>query len=172
MAFRVTNIQTDIPRLNKELQKFDLHAQQISELQARIGQLESHIGQLRNTRQVLSSNNVTFTWTGGTLTLSWSNGYVQNNSLENFPVVAGSRVVSASTVYWAAWNPLQQSMVISSSLQTVLSGIVVGSPDSSAGNNLVICSVKTGTAGQSGTAGGGGSDSGGVGPSGKQYVNF
>lgn len=161
-----------MPILNRELQRLDQHASQITELQAQVAQLVQHTSEIRDTRQVISQNNLVFTWTGGTLTLSWPAGYIQDSSLRNWAIPAGSLVLLASSTYWLGWNPLQQHMASSTNLNTLLTGISFGSPRSSAGNNLIVCSVKTGTAGQTGTAGGGGSDPGGAGPSGKQYILF
>lgn len=172
MARRITNISTDAAIVNKELQRLDLHQQQLSELTNRLSILEKHTQQIRDARQILSINNLVFTWTGGTLTLSWPAGFVQDSSLRNWPVQAGSLVLIASTVYWLAWNPPQQKMVAATNLNTLTAGGHQGDINSPSGNNLIVCSLKLGSAGQTGVAGGGGSDTGGNGPSGKQYTNF
>lgn len=172
MARRITDISKDLSIVNKEFARIDQHETLLDQLTRRLGKLESHIAQVRDTRQIISTNNLVFTWTGATLTLSWPAGFVQDSSLHNWAVQAGSLVVAASTVYWLAWNPRQQHMAFAINLNTLMTGIVVGTPNAPAGNNLIVCSVKTGTAGQTGTAGGGGTEAGGVGPSGKQYVNF
>jgi hypothetical protein len=178
MARRLTS-PSDTAIINSELKRLDLLQAQIQEHAQQLAQLTKHNEQIRDTRGVPSVNNITFTWTGGTLTLSWTAGYVQDSSLKNYPVPAGSQVVSASTTYWLAWNPIQQQMAFNTSLATLVSGVgtahqysKTGAQNVSAGNNLVIAAVFTGTAGQSGTAGGGGSDPGGTGVSGTVYKKF
>lgn len=178
MARRLTS-PSDTAIINSELKRLDLLQSQIQEHAQQLAQLQKHTDQIRDARGVPSINNITFTWTGGTLTLSWNAGYVQDSSLRNWPVVAGSQVVNASTTYWAAWNPIQQHMALNTSLATLVSGVgtahqfsKTGGANVSAGNNLVIAAVFTGTGGQSGTAGGGGSDPGGTGVSGTVYKKF
>jgi hypothetical protein len=175
MARRITG-PGDIVIINSELKRLDLLQATINDHAQQIANLTKHTLQIRDARAIPSTNNLTFTWTGSTLTLSWLAGYIQDNSLKNYPVAAGSLVVAASTLYWLAWNPIQQTMAFNTNLQTLVSGLqlpqalaTVGASDVAAGNNLVICAVTTGTSGQSGTAGGGGSDPGGVGVSGTVY---
>ena len=178
MARRITG-PGDIAIINSELKRLDLLQSQLADATSRIGELEKHTQQIRDTRGIPAVNNLVFTWTGGTLTLSWATGYVQDNSLNNYPVIAGSLVLVASTTYWLAWNPLHHKMAFNTSLISLLAGpglaqadATVGGSNVSYGNNLVICSVYTGTSGQSGTAGGGGSDPGGTGPNGRSYKDF
>ena len=171
MARRIANLPADLAIINSELKRLDQYQSQLSGLTDRLVSLETHTAEIRDTRAIPSVNNLIFTWTGGTLTLSWPAGFVQDSSLTHYPVVAGSLVLVASTVYWLAWNPRQQVMAFNTSLHTLFSNsdAFTAAP---AGNNLIVSSVKTGTGGQTGVAGGGGSDPGGTGPSGKAYVNF
>ena len=172
MARRITDITKDLSIVNKEFNRIDAHEARLTALEAQIGILNLHTQQIRDTRQVVSLNNLVFTWTGSTTTLSWDAGYVQDSSLRNYPVPAGSKVLGASGTFWLAWNPKQGQMATATTLATLVSGGITSSivTQNAAGNNLIICSVLTGTSGQSGVAGGGGSDPGGSGPCGKQYV--
>lgn len=178
MARKITGVG-DTAIINSELKRLDQFQKTINEHTQQLQELIKHNAQIRDARAIPSTNNLVFTWTGGSLTLSWSSGYVQDSSLRNYPVIAGSIVVAASTNYWLAWNSRQLSMAFSTSLQTLVTGVgnaasltPTGGSNVASGNNLVICEVFTGTAGQSGTAGGGGSDPGGVGQSGKEYKLF
>jgi hypothetical protein len=159
MAFRITNLQTDLPRLNGELQRLDLHQQQIAELRQQLAKALSTAGLEQQANGVPNQNNIIFTWTGGTLTLSWAAAYVKDHLGHYQPIPAGSRVLAASTFYWAAWNVAQQSMSFQVSIDAF----------KAIPNELILCNIFTGAGGVNGTAGGGGSDSGGSGLNGGRY---
>lgn len=172
MARRIISLPNDLGVLNTQLKQTDLHKAQIAELQAQVGLLFRHVQQIRDTRQIGSVNNLLFTWTGGGSTLSWANGYVQDSSLKNYPVPAGSIPLDPSTYYWLAWSPPQQRMVAQTDLQTLFAPTSNPNTNSPLGNNIIICNVYTGTGGQTGTAGGGGSAAGGTAPTGREYKLF
>jgi hypothetical protein len=113
-------------------------------------------------RGVPAQNNIVFTWAGSTSTLSWTAGFVKDQKGRFLPIPAGNAVLNPSTTYWAAWNPVHQTMSFQTSLGA-FKGIK---------NLIVICSVFTGTTAQSGTAGGGGSDPGGDSLNGRIYKFF
>jgi hypothetical protein len=175
-----------MPRIVKvDLNQVNLQIDKIDNLVKRTGALENAVGNLGFQAVALdylhappTTNNIVFTWTGGTLTLSWTKGFLQDKNasvqtlvptkLSTSPsvvhthgVAAGSKVVSASTWYWTGWDPVHQQMVINSNAAVLHQNF----------NVLIICQLFTGTAGQTGTAGGGGSR-GGVDLSGMSYKNF
>jgi hypothetical protein len=126
-----------------------------------------------------TTNNLTFTWTGGSVTLSWPAGYIKDKNwkaqtltktpgISSAPgqqhiwgVPAGSLVLSPSTYYWLGWDPTHQKMRATPNVDTLHSSFDV----------QIVCQIFTGTAGQTGVAGGGGS-TGGVDLSGARYKNF
>jgi hypothetical protein len=166
MAFKITDISKDLPRLNTEIQRLDLHQQQITALQTQVGQLQKTllVDTVQGPTNHLSQNNIVFTWTGSTLTLSWAPAFI--HSVGNYLHIAtGHMVLAASTYYWMAWNSKHQTMSAQTSYQALL--------QANGANNLsILCQIFTGTAGQSGPAGGGGTEPGGVGNNGKQYKDF
>lgn len=169
MALRITNIETDLPKLNTELARMDLHQQQITELQNQVGQLTKQLLTNSTTSPAnhLSQNNLTFVWTGSVTTLSWAAGYIHSNGVY-IHVASGSIKLTPSTYYWMAWNPTHQTM----SAQTDYSKLfnLIAAPDT---NTIsIVCQIFTGAGGQSGSVGGGGTEPGGIGNNGKQYKLF
>lgn len=162
IAFRITNIETDLPRLNQELQRFDTQQQQLEELRQLVAAGAATTAVENSANGVPNQNNIAFVWTGGTLTLSWVAAFVKDHAGHYLPIPAGSRVLTASTAYWAAWNPAQQTMSFQVALESY----------ANIPNMLILSNVFTGTGGQAGSAGGGGSESGGSGFSGLRYKNF
>lgn len=148
MAIKITDIEKDLPMLNKELAKFDSIQQELERVQNQSLKLNTNFAQLTNRRSVISTNNLVLTWSGTTLKLSWPAAYVRDLSQNYFPIPAGtSQPLLASTYYWVGWNPDQHTM----SFQTLLDSLT------NIPNILVLCQIFTGTAAQTGTAGGGGS---------------
>jgi|SRR5581483_1708617 len=159
---RITDSTKNLAQLNRQLDQVE-KLRKDNELQKQqIAQLNNTVNQFDLARQVERTNNITVTWTGGTLTLSWPAGYTRDKDGNVTRILAGSRVVIASTVYWFAWNDFHNTMAIDSNLQNV----------NTKARNIVLFSVKTGTAGQAGTAGGGGSAPGGTDKNAVSYVNF
>jgi hypothetical protein len=161
MALRITDVK-DLPKLNKELVRIDQAFNQLNKLSLTTKHLAKQLVLTKGQSNFTGINNVLFTWTGGTLTLSWNAGFLIDDKGKTWPVQAGSKVTVANTYYWTAWNPVQQAMTISTALKPIVA--VKG--------NLVICKLFTGTAGQSGTVGGGGSETSGDGVNTKEYKLF
>ena len=144
-------------------------------LSARIDDLEKRIITLQRTAKDIhetvflrtaadaphTTNNLIFTWTGGTGTLSWPAGHLVDARNINTPVMAGSLNLSPSTFYWLSWNKQHQQLQANKNATGLLQNP----------NNIIICQIFTGTAGQSGVAGGGGSQSASD-LSGARYKNF
>jgi len=155
--------QLNLDQLNKELVKIDALQKQVADLHQKIGDTHAKVQSIKDTHAPIQFNTLTFTWTGGTTTLSWPAGAVVTKTGENVPVATGSITgLSASTYYWLAWNPTHQKMVA----QVGLNGLLQ-IPD-----NVVICQVFTGTGAQTGVAGGGGSSSSGSDLCGARYKLF
>lgn len=154
----------DLSQLNREFARLDLLHKQNSELQERVSSLSHQIKQIDIVHAPQTTNNVLFTWTGSTHTISWPAGSVKNKNNQNVPVDAGSIAgLTASKYYWLAWNAIHKQMVAQLGVEGLLQNP----------NNIVICQVFTGAAGDSGTVGGGGSsNSGGSDLSGGRYKFF
>lgn len=152
--------QSGLELINRQLETFDLQKKQIATLNSQTASLLQRIASLENQKQTTGANNLVFTWTGPSSTISWAPGFVEDRQGNVYPVVAGSLTANASTHYWYAWNPKQAAMS-QQQLLTELTGL---------SNLLVVCGLVTGTSGQTAAAGGGGTDAGGVGVIGKDYA--
>jgi hypothetical protein len=142
----------DLALLNQLSQHVEELQRQITDIKRGVKQHNKEIIDLQNTTDDLYFNTIEFTWTGGTTLVSWNAGFVQDKAGKVYPVPAGSKTLSASTEYWAAWNPVHQVMAFDTSLTSLI-------PNK---NNLVLCQITTGSGAQTGTAGGGGSKPGGT----------
>lgn len=177
MPLRITN-EADKAQLNAALQRIDSLRKIVIDMQQQMGAMKHLLESIDVTHAPATTNNLVFTWTGGTTTLSWANGFLQDKNatankivgqhlatapgiVHNHQVIAGSMHLTASTFYWLAWNPTHQEMVASTD-----AGKLFQNP-----GNLIICQIFTGTGGQTGVAGGGGS-TGGTELSGAKYKNF
>jgi hypothetical protein len=158
----IVSPETQAATLNQALRRAETAEQQTKKLTTEVETLRQRVTELEDTREVSSSNNIVFTWAGGTATLSWADGYVQDKAEKVYPVTAGSRVLTASTVYWVAWNFAHKVMAFSEDV----------TPLQTNKYNLVLCSLKTGSAVQNGDAGGGGTEAGGSGITGGRFSNF
>lgn len=154
----------DLVQLNRQFARLDLLHKQNSDLQQRVENLSSQVKQFDVVHAPQTTNDILFTWTGGTTTLSWPAGSVKNKNNQNVPVSAGTLTgLTASKYYWLAWNPIHKQMIA----QLGVDGLLQNS------NNIVICQVFTGGGGDTGVAGGGGSsNSGGSDLSGGRYKLF
>ena len=162
IAYKITNIEKDIPILNKALEDLDkvVEAQRQQLQQNTLMQKQLTLIGQSAAKGITASNNAVFTWNGTTSTVSWAPCYVHDSLDRYYPIPAGSQAgLAASTAYWAGWNPVQQTM----SFQTNLDALLAIS------NILILSHIMTGAAGSSGTVGGGGTDPGGSGGGGKQY---
>lgn len=176
----------DIVQLNKQLDKLDELHDRLAKAEKTIEALRFQTAHLDFVHARPTFNNLTFTWTGGTTTLSWTAGWVKDKNAvtdtgtafsqspsfrftsglprgltHNVGIPAGSLVLSASTYYWLGWDVDNGAMYALTDITKLYSHHGV----------LVICQIFTGTAGQTGTAGGGGSN-GGSDLSGARYKNF
>lgn len=174
----------DLVQLNRQ------YGDVIEELRKRIGTLEREhantAAQVQNLDFVhakQTTNNLVFTWHGGTGVVDWPEGFLQDKnansqqvvgsvfssskgpaltSAHTYPVPAGSQSgLSASTYYWIGWNHVGQQIVFTKDVGQIFQGT----------HTHVICQIFTGTGAQTGVAGGGGSQSG-VDLSGTRYKLF
>lgn len=153
----------DLNLLNRQLEKIDTLQRQVNDLHSKVKAINGTVSNVVDTHVPIRFNTLTFTWTGGTSTLSWPAGSVVDKTGNNLPVTAGAITgLSPSTYYWLAWNPVHQKMIA----QVGLNGIL------QIHNNVVLCQLFTGTAGQTGVAGGGGSSSSGSDLTGGRYKLF
>lgn len=168
-----------LDQINRQIDTIDSLQSQLTSLQ----KLVSNIGHQTTIADPIhapqTSNNLTFTWTGGTGALSWTKGWIKDKNWSAqivgrtppfssapgqqhiFAVPAGSLVLSPSTTYWLGWDSHSQTMQATQDASS-LHGRV---------GAHIICQIFTGTGGQTGTAGGGGS-TGGSDLSGSRYKNF
>jgi hypothetical protein len=144
--------QLNLSEVNRALEHIDQLTKKIGTLQSQLDSVNHQVKNLAVVHAPLTTNNITFTWTGSTLSLSWTAGSIANKNGINTPIPAGSITgLTASTNYWLAWNPTHQKMVANISADVLFQ----------ISSNLVICQVFTGSAGTTGVAGGGGSSAGG-----------
>ncbi len=168
-----------LDQINRQIDILDNLQNQVGSLQSKL----NNIGQTTNitdpTHAPQTTNNIIFTWTGSTTTLSWLAGYIKDKNWQAqtlarpaflstapglphiYAVVAGHITLLPSTYYWLGWDPDHQIM-----RATVDASSLHGDKDLH-----IICQLYTGTSGQTGVAGGGGS-TGGVDLSGLRYKNF
>jgi len=142
---RVTHT-TDLREINRQLEELQTVKKQIDAVTKQIGNVGVQLNQLSIQHAPATTNNMLFTWTGATLTISWAAGSVRDKFGFNVPVPAGSIVnLVANTYYWMTWNKVHQVMTAQISANSAFENP----------GNIVICQIFTGTAGQTGTAGGG-----------------
>ncbi len=145
--------QLSLAQVNRALTKLDDFHKRISQLEETYAQARVDLNQLQLTQ--FNGNNLIFNWAGGSSTISWNAGAVKNfhpRVLDRMKqpiaaIPAGSLSASPSKFYWMVWNKLQNHMAASNTVD----GFIQNS------DNIIICQVFTGTAGQTGTIGGGGS---------------
>lgn len=158
---RITKLT--LAEVNRALGHVDELKKQIGLLNDKLGAVTHQVKQLDVAHAPVTTNNVKFTWTGSTLTVSWTDGSIADRQGINVPVVAGSITgLTANQYYWMAWNKVHRVMTAQLSADVLLENP----------GNLVICKIFTGTAGQTGVAGGGGSSSNKSDLSGFQYKLF
>src|SRR5574337_421472 len=144
----------DVAKINSAFQQLDALYTRVAASEKQINFVQTTSQQHQQLAEITGTNNLTFTWTGSTGTISWAAGSVLNRQGNYVPIPAGSITgLSASTTYWLAWNPVHAVMAHSTSLAAI-------QPNK---NNLVICNVTTLGSGASGAIGGGGTDAGGNG---------
>lgn len=155
--------QLSLAEINRAFSHVDELKKQIGLLNDQLSAVKHQVKQLDFVHAPVTTNNVKFTWTGSTSTISWTAGSIADKQGVNVPVSSGSIAgLTANQYYWMAWNKVHQVMTAQLSADTLLVNP----------GNLVICKIFTGTAGQTGTAGGGGSSSNKSDLSGFQYKLF
>lgn len=154
MSLVISDIKTDLPKLNSELQRLDALQQQLTQTQKALKQQTNTLHRLQGKQTNFTAmNNLVFVWANPVL--SWISGWIRDTEGKNYPVAAGSRSdLTDSEVYWLGWNESHGILVADHDLSVV-----------SVPNNLTICRVTLTT----GTVGCGGSDPGGVGANGKEF---
>ena len=163
MALTITNVETDLPKLNSELTRLDEHERRFKQLELHLNTLRDQVDTESTTNGVQNQNNITFVWAGGSLSVSWAAGYVKDHQGHYLPIPAGtSGGLLANTYYWAGWNPIHQAMSFNTNLDTLTKVL----------NVLIICQFFTGTGAQAGSLGGGGSVPGGQGLNGERFKTF
>lgn len=178
MPLRITT-ESDLSELNQALQRVDSLRKQVTSMIQELGAVKKQVAAINVTHAPVTTNNLVFTWTGASGTISWTQGFLQDKNatankligqgnfnapgvVHNHAILAGSTPsLTASTFYWIAWNPIHRQMVFSPD-----AGKLYQNTD-----NILICQIFTGTAGQTGVAGGGGS-TGGTELSGAKYKQF
>lgn len=178
----------DLNQVNKQIDLIDQLHERVSQLETMMQNVQFQTSQLDYVHARPTFNNITFTWTGSTGTISWNKGWIRDkNSLtvdtgqaysagssfklngapqpavtQTIAVLAGSiSSLSASSYYWMAWNVSNATMYALTDITKLYTQT----------NMQIICQVYTGTSGQSGTAGGGG-QAGGTDLSGARYKLF
>lgn len=148
---RITSFE-DVATANKHVvDKIAKLEKAIKDSNSRFDQLQhKYLNTLDSQRNAHTTNNLVFTWTGGSTTLSWPAGNLQDPLGKTEVVKAGSQVLTASTYYWLIWNRAHKRLIA-----------VPGLTNDIFGNhaNHILCQIFTGTSGQTGVAGGGGSTS-------------
>ena len=156
---KITDPVRDIASLNAQLERLDQLERLIKRSEARIELLKRKQTALEERRTTAGANNLAFMWTNGTATVSWAAGFVRDHDgVKIHHIPAGSRVLTAGTVYWAGWNYVHQTMSFEQNLDTL----------QLIPNLVVICRIQTGTVAD-GTAGGGGTEPAAVGILNKEY---
>jgi hypothetical protein len=177
----------DLNQLNKQLERIeDLH-NRLSIAEKQLQTTSFQVSQLDFMHARPTFNNLTFTWTGATGTVSWLNGFLKdkNAAIEtgvafsqapsyrfqvnhplglthNISIPAGSLTgLSANTYYWLGWDNNNRQMYALTDITKLFTHH----------DMQIVCQIFTGTVGQTGTVGGGGSQ-GGTDLSGARYKLF
>jgi hypothetical protein len=160
---KITDIQKDLPVLNRALAQLDQLAAIVKEHGYFFTQINDTLSGLVHQQDAVASNNLMLTWSGSTLKFTWPAAFVRDTTGKYYPIEAGtSPVLTASTYYWVAYNPNQGTLSFNTNIATLMN----------IPSSLIICQIYAGTSAQSGTAGGGGTDPGTVGIIGRTYKNF
>jgi hypothetical protein len=168
-----------LDQVNRQLDILDTLQKQVYDLQQQ-GQFAAQQVVVADPIHAPSTtNNLNFTWTGGTGVVSWPQAFIKDKNWKAqttprpvvisaapgqqhiYPVTAGNLTLKPSTYYWLGWDHVHQQMVAVTDASSIHGDYSVH----------VICQIYTGTTGQTGSAGGGGSTSG-VDLSGLRYKNF
>lgn len=161
IKFRVTDYERDKAKLNRAFALVEQLENEVHHQREQIELLRKQQIKLAEQRTTAGANDLTFTWTDATTTISWAAGFIRDHGGERvLHVPAGSRAgLTANTFYWAGWNPVHQTMSFEKSIDTL----------NQVKNIVIVCRIQTGN-GANGTAGGGGSEAGGDGILNKEYL--
>lgn len=158
----------DLTQVNLQVDRIDKMESQLLALTKKVNNVGFQATTADPTHGTQTTNNITFTWTGGANTISWPAGIIQDKNasaqkvitkaavssapgaLHNFPVTAGTLALTPSTYYWMGWDHTHNVMQAQTDVRTLYQNQDV----------LVVCQLFTGTAMQTGVAGGGGSQMG------------
>ncbi len=154
MSLVISDIKTDLPKLNKELQRLDSLQQQLDLANKKLANQDQRLKLVQGHQSDFTpTNNLVFTWANPNLT--WPAGWIRDNTGRNFPVPAGTISGLTNTgVYWLGWNDGHQVMASSHSLSDIAVPLII-----------TVCRVTL----NAGVVGCGGHDPGGVGPNGHIY---
>jgi hypothetical protein len=162
---RISTLSLD--QVNRQIDQLDTVQKQVSNIQQQTSFLEQQVSISDPIHAPQTTNNLIFTWTGSTTTLSWPQGFIKDKNwnvqtiaaptLKStskgqqhlYTVKAGSLSLLASTPYWLGWDGVHQVMLANKDASKLHSVY----------NVHLICQITTGTAAQTGVAGGGGSSS-------------
>lgn len=172
--------QADLVQINTQVNRIDQLEAQVKALQKQSSSVAQQTIVGDTAHAPATTNNLVFTWTGGSSTLSWPAGFIKDKNWSvqttarpalkstapgqqhTFSVTAGSTPgLTPNAYYWIGWDYVHHVMKITTDASTLHNNQ----------NVHIICQIFTGTAGQTGVAGGGGSQSG-VDLSGARYKNF
>lgn len=174
---RIATLSLD--QINRQIDTLDILRSQIAELKSRLDIVGNSAAIADPIHAPATTNNMVFTWTGATTTLSWPQGYLKSKNWNAqtitlpaikssapgqqhvYTIPAGSMSLLASTYYWLGWDASHQTMLATKDASTLHGNY----------NVHIICQIFTGSGAQTGTAGGGGSQTG-VDLSGTRYKNF
>lgn len=174
---RIAEVTLD--QINRQLDILDTVNAQLQDVQSKLNNIGQSVNITDPIHAPQTTNNIAFTWTGSTLKLSWTAGWVKDKNWSAqtlarpafqstapgqqhiFAIPAGTLTLVASTYYWLGWDPDHQTMRATQDASSLH-----GDKDLH-----ILCQLYTGTAGQTGSAGGGGS-TGGSDLSGLRYKNF
>lgn len=177
----------NLNQLNQQLERIDELHKRLSLAETQLKTIAFQTAQIDFIHARPTFNNVTFTWTGATGTISWTKGWIRDKNAvvdtgiafseapsfqfktsypkglsHNIAISAGSiGSLTPNAYYWFGWNLTNNTMYALQDITKLYSHH----------DMQVICQLYTGTAGQSGTAGGGGSQ-GGSDLSGARYKLF
>jgi hypothetical protein len=174
---RIANL--DLVQINKQIDILDSVSAQVSSLQKQLNNVSFQTAVSDPIHAPSTTNNLVYTWTGSSTTLSWNQGFIKDKnwkaqttsqippksaapgSQHMYGIPSGNLTLNHSTYYWIGWDTFQQKMVATTDASELHGNY----------NVHILCQLYTGTTGQTGFAGGGGSN-GGVDLSGLTYKNF
>lgn len=168
-----------LDQVNRQFDALNNLQSQVTTAQQQVSFLQQQVAIADPIHAPSTTNNITFTWDGGSGTVNWTQGFIKDKNWDSqtvasptikssvkgqqhaYTVPAGSLSLLPSTAYWFGWNHPQQTMLATTDASTLHSNY----------NTHLLGQIFTGTTGQSGVAGGGG-NTGGTDVSGLSYNNF